>query len=325
MNPSTTPTLVRSPYQFCQYDGPLHPCYQNVLSVEFTEMVHVQMPNLRPSDNTNVDSNKQSPNVNYRPKRFMVYFYNEYALAINRIIQKAQMPIRKRKLEETSDASPDTDKVLFAFHNIPSKCIFPLAASDWYDREDMSQFCLCIGDQCVLPGEYKDRYRKSSKRAYRFDCDEMDVRVAIYNGGTAEVSEHQIKFESENQSIDVRRVSKIESVLDKRYIKFKKKCRSRQFLSPVLQNEKQNRIEVTKETMPEANVVDLTGTSDVVVDQPTEKNTNNRSICNIYARGPKNRNRTTNLTSTKRGSPEMVYTLLVRDIALSYYFRIEKI
>lgn len=301
---SMSPTLVRSPYQFCQYDGPLHTCYQQVLSLELIDTFELITSNQLHEGHINMQPNK----------RIMVFFYNEYAVAVNSIIQKAQVQTRKRKSNELS-APCDAGKLLFSFKNIPCKCIFPFPVSDWYDREDMCQFCLCIGNQSCLPEPSCNESSIDgghSQRHIRFDCKEMIVYAAAEDAATGEITEYQIKPSVKTPSgIELKIVSRDESVIIKRYAAYKSNVDSRTLPLQLKEYTSQNQVEESNHGTHRPNFVEPSTVCNLVDNHPKTKesyDSNRPYVDNVLSRVQPPT--TSDFIAHRR--PASVFTLLVR-------------
>jgi hypothetical protein len=122
--------LARLTRKNCVDDGPLSTLYKTVLSLELSVLKEVHAPTLR-SLAEQLQQN-QGPTV----IRTKVFLYGAYADAVENI---------------RCSLDPKTyGKMLVRFAHVPAKCILPYALSDWFDRHDQNDYCICLGDKSKM-------------------------------------------------------------------------------------------------------------------------------------------------------------------------------
>jgi hypothetical protein len=128
----------RSTWQYCAEDGPLKIGYGRDAKVLSLEVCPQQMAQ------TELRQRAERMHEEIKtPRRLRVFFYNKYAESVEALLNKLTKAKKKKAEKGKKDSSV---KLILSLQKIPPHCIFPFVPTDWYDRHDQSECCLCIGD-----------------------------------------------------------------------------------------------------------------------------------------------------------------------------------
>jgi hypothetical protein len=143
--------LPRVPFLYKEDDGPFAPVYKTVLSIEVIQLVHQPRQNETFSNVPLVScSTDTSPRPIKKKRRLRVFFYNQYAEAMDKWLTSVKFYTKvKRSREE--NPGPNRDLVI-SFRHIPAVCILPYVWNprNFLDAEESMHYCLCIGDSAKL-------------------------------------------------------------------------------------------------------------------------------------------------------------------------------
>ena len=188
--------------------GPLHQNYKRVLTMEIMEM----------DDASPVGSEHQREISNVaraafgssKTKRIRVFFYNFYADAITKLIDKAE---RATNCATMKSREAVRDKIIVSLRNIPPQCIFPShhfhengvriheKLSD-YDAGRLAPYCICIGGTSNIkvntptptpsPSSQSQSQGSVQMRKLRFDSKKLEIGVLIIGDDVNEYVVNQI-------------------------------------------------------------------------------------------------------------------------------------
>jgi hypothetical protein len=178
---TSTPQFPRLAMDFMVDDGPLSSCYGHVLSLELRQFntsilrQHVeQTMNRTITRQHHHDSSKHAQTNS--SLRLSVFLYKNYAKAVQLLLTKC----------------PKDCKPVVSFQNIPAKCIFPCAATDWLDRHDLANVCVVLGDESMMSVttaiELEDGRTVEEECRVRFDEVDVILYVAFRNEPSGEFS-----------------------------------------------------------------------------------------------------------------------------------------
>lgn len=158
--------LSRFPFECKEEDGPIASIFKHVFSIEVVQL------NLHQADGKVSHKQLQSP----RNMRLRVFFYNEYGISIYKWMQRQRRRNRKNEF-------------IIGFSNVPAKCIFPFAidSRNWMDQADLTEYCLCIGDQSFLKLMVDGKLQQT-----RFDTDDLELRILSTDAGGLAHSDEMI-------------------------------------------------------------------------------------------------------------------------------------
>lgn len=173
-------------------DGPLSTVYRYVMSFDIIQLEkRCTNPTARAAaavakatslinndddeeDDLECDSNDSKHHINsMKSRRMRVFFYNSYAKKLNDLLQ-----------DVVNEKSKQQQKmVILSLQNIPARCIMPHSVTEWFDRHEMIDYCLCIGDESTMREEVEDG---ENMRRIRFDSTgKMEIRVAVIDSDDA--------------------------------------------------------------------------------------------------------------------------------------------
>ena len=166
--------LPRLARQYCDEDGPLSTCYQRVLPLELKQVV-TQSSELRrraehsmmistTSTSTGTGDDAHDHHNYYRVK---VFLYNAYATAVHDLLQ--QRP-------RCGDASYLNAHVLMRLQNVPARSILPFPPTDWFDSLDLTDICVCIGDESNIKMIWEQNDEQEPEMV-RFDDPNLSLSV----------------------------------------------------------------------------------------------------------------------------------------------------
>jgi hypothetical protein len=91
---------------------------------------------------------------------------------------------------KASSSQVSSVSAYFSFENVPPICVFPYNHIDWYDEQDMANFCFCIGDNSsIFHVEDNDNN----------DDDGMDDAIDNHNSNLNSSHRHRQKHRSYRQ------------------------------------------------------------------------------------------------------------------------------
>jgi hypothetical protein len=173
--------------------GPFGVIYKNFLLMEVVQRCAF-VPDLR----------KQAlaleADVTTQPQRLRVFFYNHYAEVVQAMLHRA----------------PRNATLFVRLCQLPACCIVPYARVnvDWFDRHDMSPYCLCVGD--------RSRMRLDKDLDFlRLDDTDMALNIG-WEDGEAGFVEWQVFYSSN----DSNRANKLDNVIRKGDIRAEKTSES---------------------------------------------------------------------------------------------------
>ena len=177
--------------------GPLHQNYKRVVSMEIMEI------DVSPSGSSRREiSNVAKAAFGAKTKRVRVFFYNHYADAMMKLIEKAEKATRCGTLKSKETVR---DKLMISLRNIPAWCILPVhrhahgtdAHEKLLERDygRLASYCICIGGESninVDTSQSQDSQQDVTK--LRFDSEDLEVGVLIIGGGktVGEVNEYVV-------------------------------------------------------------------------------------------------------------------------------------
>ena len=169
--------MPRFPFQSRQEDGPLACVFKYVMSMEIEPIINYTSAPPPPPPAT-VASGASSSCASSSPKRLRIFFYNAYAKA----------------LSEWLDAQTSTTNFLMRLDHIPAVSIMPFANDprNWFDQEELIEYCLCIGDRSSLKIQ-----NNSTTTPLRLDSETLQVRVAVATHSNVEAPGRQRRNRSE--------------------------------------------------------------------------------------------------------------------------------
>jgi len=151
-----------------QYDGPLFPAFRRALSMEFVQK----------EKSTAVQEIIKRPN-----QRMVAFFYDEYAKTIHGLCQR--------------HAKHDME---LSLKDVPAQCIFPSStAHDWFDRYNLAEYCLCIGESGHMNAVVDD---VAIEKPMRFD----DPETRVWLNFRKENSQHVYLLQPNETGIEYRAI-----------------------------------------------------------------------------------------------------------------------
>lgn len=111
----------------CEDDGPLSIVFKQVLQLEVRQ-VHLHVSELR-------QRAEYLQDVPTMSKRVKIFLYDKYAEKVQEILNKRNDLSGKRRTE-----------LLISLQHVTARSIVPYVACDWYDRHDLADCCICLGD-----------------------------------------------------------------------------------------------------------------------------------------------------------------------------------
>lgn len=161
-----------------QCDGPLATVYaKTVLHLEISQLY---IPASASSAAAAAGINNNLSNVlrhnQSRSKQDMVlFFYDQYADYIFQILDDNQYDPRKHVL-------------VVALEKVPAICFIPYVYPFWFERQRLSDFCVCIGGSTTLLATDGER----TKYHPRFDSDDLVIRVGLGDKRTGKMKEWSV-------------------------------------------------------------------------------------------------------------------------------------
>ena len=177
---SAMPRLLNAPLE-C--DGPLSTVYKDsVLNLEISQL-HVEPLNpARRQTDVSIESGTTtaaSPSTSRRKMR--IFFYDQYANCLDECLK---------------GYDPKKHVLLLAFEKIPAVSIFPYAYHNWYEQQEMSEFCFCLGGASGMTAEVNGEIVRP-----RFDSEDLRIVVAMGDRSTGEF--HEYSFQKSTQPDDI--------------------------------------------------------------------------------------------------------------------------
>lgn len=160
--------------------GPLHQNYKRVVSMEIMEV------DLSPSGSSRREiSTVAEAAFGVKAKRVRVFFYNYYAEAMTKLIEKAERAARASNIKSKECVR---DKMMVSLRNIPARCILPFHTHAFrndahgklleHDYGRLASYCVCIGGESnIICDEGNNQENKDVKM--RFDSGELEIGVLI--------------------------------------------------------------------------------------------------------------------------------------------------